>query len=72
MNQHERINPELSQVIEEGVRLDALQGVAVAWAYLQSHSVDTATILRVLSDAKARRRAADAAVQAGKLGEEDG
>jgi hypothetical protein len=52
--------------------LDALQGVAVAWAYLQSHSVDTATILRVLSDAKARRHAADAAVEAGKPGEEDG
>jgi hypothetical protein len=72
MNQHERINPELSEVIEEGVRLDALEGAAVAWAYLLAHSVDTATILRVLSDANARRAAVGAVAEARKLGKEDG
>ncbi len=50
-----RTNHVLARVIEEGIQIDSVRGAANAWAYLLAHSVDTGTILRVLSSAAARR-----------------
>ncbi|CAN7345229.1 hypothetical protein LJR289_001911 [Pseudoduganella sp. LjRoot289] len=51
-----RTNHVLARVIDEGIQIDAVKGAANAWAYLMAHSVDPQTILRVLSNAAARRR----------------
>jgi len=39
------------RVIEEGLAINALDGVAHAWVYLTAHNIPAATIIRVLSDA---------------------
>jgi transposase InsO family protein len=51
-----RVNQKVADVLAQAVVIDALSGVATAWAFLQAHDVPTDTILRVLSSASVRRQ----------------
>jgi hypothetical protein len=51
-----RVNQKSADVLAQAVVIDALSGVATAWAFLQAHDVPTETILRVLSSASVRRQ----------------
>jgi hypothetical protein len=50
-----RENARLAAAIQHAIVIDAVEGAAHAWAYLSTHAVSQATILRVLSGDGARR-----------------
>lgn len=55
---HTRNNEAMERAVTRGVNIEALQGAAVAWAYMAAADVPRQVILRVLVD-PAQRRAVD-------------
>lgn len=53
-----RINLDMSQIIENGLVVDDIQGSLAAWEYLLAHDIPSPIVLRVLSS-PARRRESD-------------
>jgi hypothetical protein len=51
-----RNNTALAAIVEQGVTLDQEQGSATAWAYLASHALPPALMLRVLAYPDQRRQ----------------
>lgn len=56
-----RTNEVLSAVVERGIWLSAVDGSAVAWAYMQAFDVPKEAIARVLAYPHARRHLSDTA-----------
>ncbi len=50
-----RTSQSMAKEVDNGLKIDAVQGPAVAWTYLQGCKVPQETILRVLSGPRFRR-----------------
>jgi hypothetical protein len=57
----------MAKEVDNGLKIDAVQGPSVAWTYLQGCKVPQAIILRVLADPQCRRSDA-AAFGSGRIG----
>lgn len=55
MQQQDRTNTYMAQIVEQGLTRDLLHGSVVAWKFLASHNVPDDIILRVLTDPTMRR-----------------
>jgi hypothetical protein len=61
-----RINVDMALVVRNGIVIDVELGVICAWLYMSSSGVAESTMLRVLLESGARRKADDLALHIAK------